>query len=165
MLIGILSDTHDNIAQAKKAVAHLNREGVEQVLHAGDYVAPFMIDTLKDLQAPMTGVFGNNDGDRELLRKKAAGYQHLTIDGMLARIEADGCSVALMHGHDRVLFDTLANCSSIDIIVYGHTHRPEVRRQGSVLIVNPGEVYGHLTGKSTVAVVDTKKMDAEIVEI
>ena len=49
--------------------------------------------------------------------------------------------------------------------MYGHTHRPEVREQVSLLIVNPGEVYGHLTGRSTVALVDTTKRSAEIVEI
>jgi len=49
--------------------------------------------------------------------------------------------------------------------VYGHTHRPEIRREGSLLIVNPGEVYGHLTGRSTVALVDTVKRSAEIVDI
>jgi predicted phosphodiesterase len=33
------------------------------------------------------------------------------------------------------------------------------------LIVNPGEVYGHLTGRSTVAIIDTVKRSAEIVEL
>ena len=64
MLIGVMSDTHDNIVQTKKAVSLFNSRGVEHVLHAGDFISPFMIDTLKELKAPFTGVFGNNDGDR-----------------------------------------------------------------------------------------------------
>lgn len=165
MLIGVMSDTHDDIVQTKKAVSRFNREGVEHVLHAGDLVSPFMLDTLKELSAPITAVFGNNDGDRSLLEKKSSAYPHLRIAGTFARIDAGGMRIALVHGNDPVLLETLAGCTSIDLLVYGHTHRPEVREQVSLLIVNPGEVYGHLTGRSTVALVDTTKRSAEIVEI
>jgi putative phosphoesterase len=165
MLVGVMSDTHDNIAQTKKAVSRFNREGVEQVLHAGDFVSPFMIDTLKELAAPLTGVFGNNDGDRFLLERKSAVLPRTKIAGTFARIDSGGMRMGLLHGNDRELLDTLAVCGSLDLLVYGHTHRPEVRREGSLLIVNPGEVYGHLTGRSTVAIVDTVKRSAEIVEI
>jgi putative phosphoesterase len=165
MLIGVMSDTHDDIIKTKKAVSRFNHEGVELVLHAGDVISPFMIDTLKELAAPLTGVFGNNDGDRLLLERKSAALPHMKIAGTFARIDAGGMRIALLHGNDRELMETLAGCGSLDLLVYGHTHRPEVRRDGSLLIVNPGEVYGHLTGKSTVALVDTVKRSAEIVEI
>ena len=165
MLVGIMSDTHDDIAQTKKAVSRFNREGVEHVLHAGDLVSPFMLDTLKELAAPLTGVFGNNDGDRALIGKKSASFPGLVIAGTFARIDAGGMRIALLHGNDQNLLETLAGCSSLDLLVYGHTHRPEVRQQGSLMIVNPGEVFGHLTGRSTVALVNTVKRSAEIVEI
>ncbi|HUW85352.1 MAG TPA: metallophosphoesterase [Methanoregula sp.] len=165
MLVGIMSDTHDDIMQTKKAVSRFNREGVEQVLHAGDFISPFMIDTLKELAAPLTGVFGNNDGDRPLLERKSAALLCMKIAGTFARIDTGGMRIALLHGNDRELLETLLGCGSLDLLVYGHTHRPEVRRDGSLLIVNPGEVYGHLTGRSTVALVDTVKRSAEIVEI
>ena len=165
MLIGVMSDTHDDIVLTKKAVSRFNREGVEQVLHAGDFISPFMIDTLKELTAPLTGVFGNNDGDRRLLERKSAGLPSMKIEGTFARIDAGGMRIALLHGNDRELLETLTACGSLDLVVYGHTHRPEVRKDGSLLIVNPGEVYGHLTGRSTVALVDTVKRSAEILEI
>lgn len=165
MLVGVMSDTHDDIMQTKKAVSRFNREGVEQVLHAGDFISPFMIDTLKELAVPLTGVFGNNDGDRPLLERKSAALPYMKIAGTFARIDTGGMRIALLHGNDRELLETLLGCGSLDLLVYGHTHRPEVRRDGSLLIVNPGEVYGHLTGRSTVALVDTVKRSAEIVEI
>jgi putative phosphoesterase len=165
MLVGVMSDTHDDIVQTKKAVLRFNREGVELVLHAGDFVSPFMLDTLKELAAPLMGVFGNNDGDRPLLERKSAALPNLKIAGTFARINAGGMRIGLIHGNDRELLETLAGCGSLDLLVYGHTHRPEVRRDGFLLIVNPGEVYGHLTGKSTVALVDTVKGSADIVEL
>lgn len=165
MLVGILSDTHDNIEKTEAAVSLFNREGVKLVLHGGDFVAPFMVKALAGLAAPMTGVFGNNDGDRALLLQMCAKHGHLKIAGNFAYLDADGVKIALLHGHEQALLEMLAKCGSVDILVYGHTHRPEVRREGKTLIVNPGEVYGHLTGKSTVALLDTKRMDAEIVVI
>ena len=165
MLVGVMSDTHDDIVQTKKAVAKFNHEGVEQVLHAGDFISPFMIDTLKELKAPLTGVFGNNDGDRALLERKSGVLPSMKIAGTFARFEMGEMRIALLHGNERELLETLTTCGSLDLLVYGHTHRPEIRREGSLLIVNPGEVYGHLTGRSTVALVDTVKRSAEIVDI
>jgi len=165
MLIGVMSDTHDNIVQTKKAVSMFNQKKVEHVLHAGDIISPFMIDTLKELKAPMTGVFGNNDGDRALLERKSGMFPSMKITGTFARIGVGGMRIALLHGNDRELFETLVACGSLDLLVYGHTHRPEIRREGSLLIVNPGEVYGHLTGRSTVALIDTVQRSGEIVDI
>ena len=165
MLIGVMSDTHDDIVQTKKAVATFNQKKVEHVLHAGDIISPFMIDTLNELAAPLTGVFGNNDGDRMLLEKKFGMLPSTKISGTFARIDLDGMRIGLVHGNDRELLETLMTCGSLDLLVYGHTHRPEIRKEGTLLVVNPGEVYGHLTGRSTVALVDTVARSGEIVDI
>ena len=70
MKIGIISDTHDNLSQIKKAVEIFNQEKVELVLHAGDFVSPFTSLEFKNLNCPLKGVFGNNDGDKLFLREK-----------------------------------------------------------------------------------------------
>jgi len=44
-------------------------------------------------------------------------------------------------------------------------HMTGVRKKGKVLIVNPGEVCGYLSGKSTMALLDTAKREAKIVEL
>ena len=142
LLVGVMSDTHDNIEQTKKAVARFNRDSVEHVLHAGDFISPFMIDTLKELEVPLTGVFGNNDGDRALLERKSATIPGLKITGTFVRLELGGMRIGLLHGNDRDLLETISGCGSLDLLVYGHTHRHEVRRQGSLLIVNPGRCMG-----------------------
>ena len=48
----------------------LNQEKVDLVLHTGDYIAGFAVQHLRSLEAPLIGVFGNNDGDQELLKEK-----------------------------------------------------------------------------------------------
>lgn len=66
--------------------------------------------------------------------------------------------------HQPRLLGILENSSTPDLVVYGHTHEVDVRR-GTPLIVNPGEVGGWMTGKSSVGLVNLKKMEVEIIEI
>ena len=81
MLVGLISDTHDRLPMVEKAVKRLNEEKVKLVLHAGDYVAPFVIPKFKDLKARLIGVFGNNDGDHELLKKGFSEHKGLEMRG------------------------------------------------------------------------------------
>jgi len=165
MLIGLISDTHDNLPMVDKAVRKLNDENVGLVLHAGDYVAGFVIPRFKELKARLIGVFGNNDGDHELLRKRFNENKRLELRGNFGKITADGLKIALLHGGDTELLEALIDGESFDVVVHGHIHAAEVRRKGRTLVVNPGEVCGYLTGKSTLALLDTVNREARIVEL
>ncbi|MGA2767263.1 MAG: metallophosphoesterase [Candidatus Bathyarchaeia archaeon] len=165
MLIGLIADTHDNLPMVDRAVRKLNEENVELVLHAGDYVAGFVIPRFKELKARLIGVFGNNDGDHELLRKRFSENKRLELRGSFAEITADGLKIALLHGGDVELLEALIDRESFDVVVHGHTHVAEIHRKGKTLVVNPGEVCGYLTGKSTLALLDTVKREARIVEL
>lgn len=100
-----------------------------------------------------------------LLERKSGLHPSMKISGTFARIDLGGMRIGLVHGNDREMVETLATSGSLELLVYGHTHRPEIRKEGSLLVVNPGEVYGHLTGRSTVVLVDTGKRSAEIVDL
>jgi putative phosphoesterase len=165
MLIGLISDTHDNLPMVDRAVRKLNEENVELVLHAGDYVAGFVIPKFRELKARLIGVFGNNDGDHELLKKRFGENAMLEMRGNFAEITADSLKIALLHGGDVELLEALINQEIFDVVVHGHTHAPEIRRKGRTLIINPGEICGYLTGKSTLALLDTSKREARIVEL
>lgn len=165
MLVGLIADTHDHLPLVEKAVKKLNEENVELVLHAGDYVAPFVVPKFKKLRAKLIGVFGNNDGDRELLTKRFSAYEGLEMRGNFAEIVVDGLKIALLHGNEEELLMALINGESFDVVVHGHTHENEVYWRGKTLIVNPGEVCGYLTGKSTVALLDTNKREAKVIEL
>ncbi len=164
-MIGIMADTHDNLPMIEKAVKKMNEKNVELVLHAGDYVAPFVVRKLEQLDARLIGVFGNNDGDRVFLRKKFSECEDLEMRGDFAEINVDGLKTVLLHGSVEELLKALINCGSFDLVVHGHTHKAEVYQKGKTLIVNPGEVCGYLTGKSTIALLNTDKRKAEIIRL
>ena len=145
MIIGIISDTHDRLAYIDKAIQQLNEENVELVLHAGDFVSPFVAERFKALKAPLIGVFGNNDGDKTFLKKKFADIGN-DIRGKFAFVLADNLRIALLHGDDPELMRSLLELESHDVLVSGHTHVAKAYRKGNTLVINSGAVsYTHLT--------------------
>ena len=164
MRVGLVSDTHDRLPYIDKAVQRLNEEKVELVLHAGDYSAPFAAFRFKSLKAQMIGVFGNNDAEKELLRKnfETIGKQ---VRGKFVEVKVGNLKVALLHGEETDLLESLINTSAYDVVMYGHTHQAEVRKQNRTLIVNPGEACGYLTEKATIGFLDTETMEVELVSI
>ena len=162
--MGIISDTHDRLPLLDEAVKRLNEEKVELLLHAGDYVAPFVVPHFKPLKAKLIGVFGNNDGDKELLKKR---FTELgaEIRGKFAEVIVDGLRIALLHGDEVELLRSLIDVGSYDVIVYGHTHEAKTYRKGKTLVINPGEVCGYLSEKSSIAILNTKPLDAKIIHL
>jgi putative phosphoesterase len=159
MLIGIMSDTHDNLISTKKAIELFNDRKVEFVIHAGDYTSPFTLKLFKELKCKYAGIFGNNDGDKLLLQERAEGNLH----NQPYIFTLGGKKIVVMHEHH--VADALADSGHFDLVIYGHTHKADVRKVKKTLVVNPGEVGIWLYGKSTVALVDLDEMRAEIVEI
>ncbi len=160
MLIGLIADTHDNIPQIKRACELFNDRGVREVLHAGDYVAPFSLNPLNEiLQCNYRGVFGNNDGERLGLQKTAQG--RLVPSPTVLKV--DKWEIVL--AHELPFLEPLLASNRYRLIVYGHTHRPESRRLGDAVVVNPGECSGWLTGTSTIALVDLITLEVEIVQL
>ncbi len=164
MIVGIMADTHDNLPLVDKAVKRLNEEKVELVLHAGDYIAPFVVSHFSPLKAKLIGVFGNNDGDKQLLRKRFTEFG-VDIRGKFAEVAVDGLRIAMLHGEEEELLKSLISAESHDVIVHGHTHEAKTYRKGETLIINPGEVCAYLSGKSTIATLNTKMLDVKIITL
>ena len=165
MLIGAISDTHDNLPQIEKAVKYLNEQNVALVLHAGDYVAGFVIPKFKQLNCKLIGVFGNNDGDHELLKKRFSETTNCTVHDRFATVELEGYRIALLHGEETELLNAIVNSGYFDAVIHGHSHNRNVEKMGKTLVINPGELCGYLTGKSTLALLDTVKNEAKIIEL
>jgi putative phosphoesterase len=159
MIAGIISDTHDHLDNLRAALRIFEDRKVEHIIHAGDFSSPFTWRVMKHFQGGFTGVFGNNDGERVLLKKL---YQE-RIYTQPYKFTLEGRKVVVMHEPDVV--DDLAESGHFDLVIYGHTHEPVIKKVNNTLIVNPGEVCGWLYGKPTAAVIDLENMEAEIVSI
>ena len=164
MLIGIMSDSHDRIQGFKDALSLFSKRNVELILHAGDMIGSGNCYAFESLGVPVKLVFGNNDGDRVGLVRDFAevGAEYL---GDFGEIEADGLKIALLHGTDEALVRAIVASQAYDIVVRGHNHHAEATSHGKTLLINPGEIWGHLTGLSSVALLETTALKVERIEL
>lgn len=121
-VIGLISDTHGLV----RPDVHAALSGVDYILHAGD-VGEGVLAELQII-APVRAVYGNTDdpGDPSL---------SATLE-----LRVGGVSIHVSHGHEvgSPKPEKLVSAYDADVIVYGHTHRQQIIRLGTQLIVNPG---------------------------
>lgn len=160
MLIGVMADSHDNVPKVEAAVQLFNRLQVQHVLHAGDFIAPFAVDPLRQLNCPVLSVFGNNDG--ETLGLAARIREIGEVHSYLATATLADRRIAVVHYPE--LAEPLAASGAFDLVVYGHTHRVD-QRHDNALLLNPGETGGWLTGCATVAIVDLSNLQVHLHEL
>ncbi len=91
--------------------------------HAGDVGGVEILDRLREI-APVDAVRGNTDSGPE-----AEGLP-LTLDGELA-----GLPFRMVHRREDV---DPAWLKSSRLVVFGHSHRPELEWRGGCLLLNPG---------------------------
>ncbi|APX97526.1 metallophosphoesterase [Natronorubrum daqingense] len=156
MNIGIISDTHDNVEAIERATEIFEDEGVEIVLHCGDFVAPLMLNDFGEFE--LHGVLGNNDGDAATLQSIFDGLgDESELHGRFASLEFDGLSFAMLHGEHKDEVEAIAAGETFDFVCYGHHHERELSEEGRTTVLNPG---AHVLAKSeadrTVAIVDTR---------
>lgn len=165
MLIGVISDTHDQLEMIQKAVEKLNQENVDLVIHCGDWVAPFILDILKGLKMPLKGVFGNNDGDkfRHLQFSKKLGLD-ITYEERFLELDIDNRKIAVFHGDYSGIVDALVKCGSYDAVFHGHTHQRVNQTVGKTLSLNPGSFLKLTLGQvlePSFAIYDTETNQAK----
>lgn len=161
--VGVISDTHvPTRARSIPPQVFEVFQKVELILHAGDLVQLSVIRELEKL-ASVTAVHGNMDG-----HEVRAQLPRFTIVNVLDR------KIGLIHDPDVLSgmsrMRLIASQSDLDILAYGHTHNPSIRREGRVSFVNPGSPTNPLPpfiAKPTVALltITEQGVEAEIVTI
>jgi len=162
MLVGIVSDTHDNTGLVAAAVEQFESAGVETVVHCGDFVAPFSV-TPFDSDWDFYAVRGNNDGEWAV---QSTVEQFGTYLGEMGELTLGGAEVAVYHGTSGAIVDALVGCGSYDYVLHGHTHvRGSEAHHGTVRI-NPGGIaIDPSPGAFSVATLDTDSGDVAFHEL
>ena len=151
MRIGILSDTHDRVARTRIAVAMLQDEGVEALIHRGDLAHPPIVAACAVL--PFWFVFGNHDADTVPLLRLAAEDFGVICLGWGDVIRLDGKRVGVAHGHMTTDVQRVLH-SQPDVLLFGHSHLAVDETVGSVRRINPGAL--HRADEFTVALLDLR---------
>ncbi len=167
MLAGLVSDTHDNVKNARKIAALFMEHGVEVVFHMGDVVAPFTLKIFTEF--PFHAVFGNNDGEKILLKTVAEDAGSIITDGPL-EVQVGGRKFLLVHGWGSVertkrMVYSMAKSGDFNYVLYGHTHKRDLKRIGKTMVINPGEACGCLNARGSAALLDISSGEVEFLDI
>jgi len=160
MRIGIVSDTHNNLKNVARIVELFNTAQVDRVIHTGDITQAKTIHAFASLDAPLWGVFGNNDQERDSLEAAIADRGFRFAEPPLELIWHERRIIVV---HDpRDLDGSLGE--KHHLALHGHTHHHRLERSPSQLIFNPGECAGHLEGYNAIGIVDLTSLDARLLK-
>ncbi|MGM0472143.1 MAG: phosphodiesterase [Bacillota bacterium] len=147
MKLGVISDTHGSLTAWQQAVSYFDE--IDMILHAGDilyhgarnplpdgYDTSSLVEQLNQFEGDLLAVKGNVDAtvDDWVLPYPLSEYS-VVVDNQL--------KIVIYHGyqHDstakRVKF---AKRFGADILIFGHTHKPLIKEQEGVILLNPGSV-------------------------
>ncbi|MCP3682563.1 MAG: metallophosphoesterase [bacterium] len=160
-MIGIISDTHDNVVNVQKAVALFKEKNVEFVIHLGDVVAPRTIQYFSGLT--MKFVKGNCDGaDYDLMMEKIAELGAEYYDEWL-ELDYKGKKLVALHGKDEKKLQSFIESGKFDYVLHGHTHVKRDEKKGNTRIINPGAHY--FGGENNIAFLDVETDNLEFIEL
>jgi putative phosphoesterase len=160
MLIGIMSDSHNDAIGIKQAIDFFNLRNVDLVLHCGDFCLPECAAIFKNLKCGFRAVYGNNDFERTQLDRVIS--QFGIIEKEPSHFQIKGKNFIMSH---RPMPLDFSSPIQNDFIIYGHTHRAKIQISANTTIINPGEICGWRSGKKTIALIDLETNSSEIFDL
>jgi uncharacterized protein len=106
-------------------------DAADLVVHAGDWVAPGLLDELEARSARLLAVHGNNDGPE--LRRRLPEVARATVEGVrVAVVHETGDANGREARCERAYPD-------VDLLVFGHSHIPwDTTTPRGLRLLNPG---------------------------
>lgn len=128
MKLLIVSDTHRRNDNYFSLVREIEPD---LIIHCGDSEGcEYALTEAAD--CPVHLVSGNNDFFSELPREL-----NLEIEGYRFWV-THGHNYYVSMGNERIVGE--ARARGVDVVLYGHTHRPIVEKHGNILAINPGSL-------------------------
>lgn len=143
MRILIVSDTHGSVRNFDEVITR--EKNIDMMLHLGDVEGDdnYMEEVLN---CPVHIIGGNNDFFSQLPTE--------------IEIRIGKYKVFMTHGHGyHVSMDTrrlkqAARARGADIVMYGHTHRPDIDLEDGVMVINPGSLsYPRQSGRKATYII------------
>ena len=136
MKICVISDTHaEDLGSLSDRILEALSE-VDLIIHAGDYTSINLLDQLRDL-GNFKGVHGNMDSKE--LKDELPAKEILELEGFRIGITHPSEGGSPVGVEKRV--ETKLGVD-LDMIIYGHTHKPVNKKIGALIYFNPGSAAG-----------------------
>jgi len=159
MLVGVVSDTHNNIRSIKSIISIFNKEKVDYVIHTGDITNAASLRKFSELNCQLVGVFGNNDRNESGLKEVCKEF-NFSFQEPPFLLNLHNKRIAIFHEPDSIE-EYISKNSNIDLVLFGHTHRYKKETKNKVLYFNPGESAGFFEGKNSLGIVDLDNLEVK----
>ncbi len=132
MVLGILSDTHGNVEAIQEVIRRFLAAKVDLVLHLGDdYLDMLFFEAANLPVIAVPGLYCPEYRDPTILNRRIENLSDVRI--------------LLTHTPEVSKFDQPGDLdpqgnAPVDIVLYGHTHIPNIQEREGVLWVNPGHL-------------------------
>ena len=126
----VFSDTHGQTTKVKKIISSI--PDVTGVIHLGDVLRDVYALEKEFEKIPFYYVAGNNDYFSDLPREmivKLGKYKALVTHGHAYYVNM---------GYDHLVRE--ARKRKVDMVIYGHTHRPVITEENGIKVLNPGSL-------------------------
>jgi uncharacterized protein len=174
MKLAVISDIHDNLVNLRKCLAWCKNNEIEKIICCGDIANS---ETLGIFSQEFSGDIFIVRGNMEIYEpEELAAYKNYTYGGRTAVFEIGGKRIGVCHEPYFINKSPLSRgvdaprgrgvlekrtAENLDIIFYGHTHKPWIEEKKGVKIANPGTLGG-VFARATFAVWDTAKSEPEL---
>jgi hypothetical protein len=149
MRVTVISDIHDNDLNLQALLDFCEKEKIENIICCGDLTNSYTLNILAQFSGQIFLVRGNADNYKiEDIEK----YKNIKYWGEIGQDKIDKRSFGLCHEKYKIKSLPL---NDLDIVFYGHSHKPWLEQKEKTIIANPGTLGGVLQ-KATFAVWETK---------
>lgn len=161
MKIAIISDVHDNTTNLKKCLKYLVLKNVDEIICCGDLTNSDTLDVLgNSFKNPIHLIRGNIEIYDERDVEK---YKNIRFYGRTGEMDVDHLKIGICH--EPFFIDQMIQKEETDkklnIIFYGHTHKPWIEDRKGVKVVNPGTLGG-VFQRATFSIWDTETMSLQL---
>ncbi|AEX85797.1 phosphoesterase, MJ0936 family [Marinitoga piezophila KA3] len=126
----LISDIHIPTRSTYLQLEKIDYSKYDYIIASGDFIEEEVIFYFKAQSPEFIGVYGNAD------------YYDVKYSLPEKRIiNIEGKKIGIIHGHQAGWGDPerlIKRFSNIDIMIYGHTHRPDDRIINNIRCINPG---------------------------
>ncbi len=131
--IGLVSDSHNHLVNLSNALSFLKNVGAEKIIHLGDDYTD--IDECgEENVVRVPGVFSDVYQKPEVKNRRVEDFTgwHVLLSHTVSSHSNDL--------PDDIKPEDLIQKKKIDVILYGHTHIPDIRKEQGIIFVNPGHL-------------------------
>ncbi len=163
MQIGVLSDTHNNQENLRRALAIFQSQQVSTLIHCGDLTTSQTAGLLTGFK--IIHVTGNMARNHGAIRQTLLNLNPDNFSGPNYSGQIDGIEVAVTHGHIPGKLGAFIRDDRYAFIFHGHTHRRRDERIGQTRIINPGALGGTRYEERSICFVDLANDVVRFMEI